>query len=469
MCSENGTQTKENSLKKDARRTFRLESTRDEIKVDTNPTYDTVEKLTTVIEAELEECVNVASTTQPKVKSINAKDDPKGKGDSKGKGKDDAKGAKGDSKGKGKKGKADPCKYFETPEGCRFGQQCKGYHRLLMFDEGKCYVCGTLGESLYVNLKDRLFGASGNWNLKKCPNQKCGLVWLDPMPLKEDIIKAYHNYPTHNEASKTSYTFLYRSYLSAKEGFWAYRYGYHKNLVSISKKLLGVLVYLHPGLKADFEAGVMFVPAEPKGRLLDVGCGSGSLLQIFANAGWQVEGVDFDPAAVKNAKGKGLQVRCGALGEQKYPDNHFDIITLSHLIEHVYDPLEQLRECHRILRPGGYLVLVTPNINSLSHRRFKEAYLHLDPPRHLHIFSPQALRLLAEKAGFQKLQLTTTIRQANNVYLSSRVIQRSGLYVFGSPRPWNLRIWSIGMQLTEWMILRLKPDVGTEITLIGYK
>lgn len=330
----------------------------------------------------------------------------------------------------------------------------------------KCYVCNTLGEPLYENLRDRLFGAPGKWNLKKCPNPKCGLVWLDPMPLKEDIIKAYENYFTHNEAAKTAYS---REYLMVKEGFLAFRYGYNKDSVPNWKKLLGVLVYFHPGLKADFEASVMFVHAEPKGRLLDVGCGSGSLLQIFANTGWQVEGVDFDPAAVENAISKGLQVRCGSLGEQKYPDNHFDIITMSHLIEHVYDPLEQLRECHRILRPGGYLVLVTPNINALSHWRFKEACRLLEPPRHLHIFSPQALRLLAEKVGFQRLKLITTIRQAHNIYLSSRIIQRSGHYVFGSPRPWNLRIWSIGMQLTEWALLKFNSAAGTEITLIGYK
>ena len=78
--------------------------------------------------------MNTTSTSTPKVKSINAKDDPKDKGDSKAKGKDDAKGAKGDSKGKGKKGKGEPCKFFDDPEGCRFGQQCKSYHRLLKFE-----------------------------------------------------------------------------------------------------------------------------------------------------------------------------------------------------------------------------------------------------------------------------------------------------------------------------------------------
>jgi predicted SAM-dependent methyltransferase len=142
---------------------------------------------------------------------------------------------------------------------------------------------------------------------------------------------------------------------------------------------------------------------------------------------------------------------------------------MSHIIEHVYDPLEQLRECYRILKPGKYMVLVTPNINALSHRRFKEACRLLEPPRHLHIFSPQALRCLSEKAGFQRLKLITTIHKAHNIYLSSRIIQRSEHNVFSSTRKCNLHRWARFMQLIEWMILRLKPDVGTEITLIGYK
>jgi hypothetical protein len=60
-----------------------------------------------------------------------------------------------------------------------------------------CYLCGTGGEPLYEGLKDRLFNAPGEWNLKRCPNPECGLLWLDPMPLEEDIGMAYETYFTH--------------------------------------------------------------------------------------------------------------------------------------------------------------------------------------------------------------------------------------------------------------------------------
>src|SRR2546429_421611 len=65
-----------------------------------------------------------------------------------------------------------------------------------------CYVCGGRGTLLYEDLNDRLFGAPGVWNVKRCPNPACGLLWLDPMPDEEDIGKAYAEYYTHFRVSQ---------------------------------------------------------------------------------------------------------------------------------------------------------------------------------------------------------------------------------------------------------------------------
>ena len=141
----------EKVIKKDQRKVFRMETLREKNKVDIIPTYKAVEDLTTFIEAELEESLNTTSAcASPKVKSIFT-DKPGGKG----KGSDEQKGSKGEYKGfkgkggdakggKGKKGKGEPCAYFLSEEGCRFGQTCKGYHRTLKPEEGKCYTCGSV-------------------------------------------------------------------------------------------------------------------------------------------------------------------------------------------------------------------------------------------------------------------------------------------------------------------------------------
>src|SRR2546423_12421571 len=73
-----------------------------------------------------------------------------------------------------------------------------------------CMLCGREGRTCYVNQRDRLFGATGLWNFKKCSAPDCGLIWLDPKPVEEDIAKAYSNYYTHVNGAKLSATPLRR-------------------------------------------------------------------------------------------------------------------------------------------------------------------------------------------------------------------------------------------------------------------
>lgn len=65
-------------------------------------------------------------------------------------------------------------------------------------EKNNCYLCGSEGASLYDNIKDRLFGVPGVWNLKQCSNTQCSLIWLAPMPIKEDLPKLYETYYTHS-------------------------------------------------------------------------------------------------------------------------------------------------------------------------------------------------------------------------------------------------------------------------------
>ena len=255
------------------------------------------------------------------------------------------------------------------------------------------------------------------------------------------------------------------------EGYLASKYGYRGGSLSALKKLLGMLVYLRPGRQADLDFRLMYLPARPDGRLLDVGCGSGWLLKRMQDLGWRVEGVDFDPVAVENARSARLRVRLGTLEAQQYHDNHFDAITMSHLIEHVYDPLRVLCECYRILKPGGRLVVVTPNGESWGHRIFKQCWRGLEPPRHLYIFNVRSLRYLAERVGFSKFKISTTVRDANGIFIASRSIQRTGKHVMGSPQPqpWVVSICAKGVQLVEWAILKMKPNVSEEIALVAEK
>ena len=331
-----------------------------------------------------------------------------------------------------------------------------------------CFICGSIGELHYKGLKDRLFSAPGLWSFKLCPNPSCGLIWLDPMPVDGDIWKAYKDYYTHRDNIYKD-TWIRRAYRKAQRSLLAHYYGYRNGNSAFFDRIVGSLIYFHPGRLADTIFSVFYLNAIPHGRLLEVGCGSGRMLKSMQDKGWDVVGVDPDPIAIKNAKSMGLIVYQGILADQKFEDDSFDAIALSHVIEHVPNPLDLLKECERILKPGGHLVLITPNNDSLCHQLYKIHWNSLDPPRHLYVFNLVTLKLLSRKAGFQNAKLETTIRDANNTFIGSRAIQRSGFHVMGSKQNFIIRIIGRLFQFMEWVTLYFNSGIGEEIVLIGVK
>lgn len=337
----------------------------------------------------------------------------------------------------------------------------------------ECYLCGNPDQPLYQGLQDRLFNMAGSWNLKQCRNLNCGLVWLDPMPLEEDIGKAYQNYYTHSDPKALSDSLIRRTRRSAyrflREGYLSSRYGYPNSGWSNLKRLSSILLYLLPAHRSGLDLSVMGLTSTPNGRLLDVGCGNGNFLDTMRSLGWKAEGVDFDPVAIAVARKKGLAVKCGKLKEQSYAGDYFDAVTLSHFIEHVHDPKSVVEECHRILKPGGRLIVLTPNIGSLGHSFFKSSWRGLEPPRHLHIFSLKSLSHLAEEAGFKKFKMRSTFQSANMIFIASRNIETRGFSGDICSEPRSLRLWGRKMQFLEWFALLKSPHLGEEIVFEGSK
>jgi len=128
-----------------------------------------------------------------------------------------------------------------------------------------------------------------------------------------------------------------------------------------------------------------------------------------------------------------------------------------------------LRDCFRILKPGGKMVIITPNTKGWGHILCKKNWFHLDPPRHLQIFSPATIHSLAKRVGFQKRRVFTTVRNANGAFLASWSIYRSGEYNMGSLQPWNRRLLARGMQLIEWLLLQVFPQAGEEVVMVAEK
>jgi len=253
-----------------------------------------------------------------------------------------------------------------------------------------CYLCGSQGVIEQADLPDLLAGTPGKWNLQRCPNPDCGLVWLDPMPTKEDVWKAYRIYFTHPDFIREP---------AQKNGLW------DGLLLKIHKPLFKLFQYVVGMRKAEKtlrkKMDLMFLDAAPpQGILLDVGCGKGDLLVRLRSRGWTVEGLEVDAEAAELARAaQGLDVYVGKLEDQNFPDHRYDVITMNHVIEHVHDPVALLQECLRVLKPGGRLVLATPNINSFAYKKLGGFWAHLDPPRHLRLFTKRTLKECALKAG----------------------------------------------------------------------
>jgi 2-polyprenyl-3-methyl-5-hydroxy-6-metoxy-1,4-benzoquinol methylase len=314
----------------------------------------------------------------------------------------------------------------------------------------QCLFCGTTGVTLHEGLRDRLFGAPGLWRLVRCPQIHCALVWPDPAPLKEDLPLAYRNYYTHEVKAGFVGRVLYPLIAGAYQ---------------IGKYVPTVVVGLRRPRQRILS---MFLDDLQPGKLFDAGCGDGSFLQAMKRQGWRGGGMDFDAAAVAAGKERyGLDLLVGDFVTAELDEHDFDAVTMSHVIEHVPDPIAAMSKCRKLLRPGGRLVITTPNAHSLGHTRFGPHWRGLEPPRHLQIFSPPTLAECARRAGLEVEEAGSTAANADYVSAASLAIAqaREGEPVGGG---WKLNTALPGMifQYREHFALRKNPLAGEEAFLI---
>ncbi len=139
-------------------------------------------------------------------------------------------------------------------------------------------------------------------------------------------------------------------------------------------------------------------------RLLDVGCSSGALVYAFQTIGVQAEGVEPSSNPAQTAIALGLKVHQGFLEDLSLPAASYDVITLFEVIEHVKDPLKLFQECHRILFPGGVMIVKTGNTDSWTARALGGKWEYFDMTRHgghISFFNPFSIKRLAQRCDFK--------------------------------------------------------------------
>lgn len=163
------------------------------------------------------------------------------------------------------------------------------------------------------------------------------------------------------------------------------------------------------------------------GTILDLGCGRGLFLKVMQRVGYVAFGTELDDASARAARlHSGAKVRVGPLLGCNFESAQFDAITAWQVFEHLHDPDLVLTECHRILRPGGALIMSVPNIDSWQARWAGAGWFHLDLPRHLFHYSPDTITAMLEARGFRVERISHYSLEQNPFGLLQSALHRLG-------------------------------------------
>jgi len=236
-----------------------------------------------------------------------------------------------------------------------------------------CPLCSNSSTLPALSGRDVLFATSSReFNLNACPVCRC--MFLNPLPADDEIA-----------------------------GFYPEQYWWSGSSPSLLKRLESVYrrIALHDHISFIKRAALRLNVASPP-RLLDVGCGSATLLGLLKRRGFDVVGVDTSHEASRVAAAEhAVRVVTGTLHQAEFDTSEFDIVTLFHVMEHVTNPRDLLGEVRRVLKPDGVVILQVPNIDSWQFRWFGAKWYGLDIPRHVIDYSRGAMVWLLEASGFR--------------------------------------------------------------------
>lgn len=224
----------------------------------------------------------------------------------------------------------------------------------------RCIWCHSEKKVLLLQRRDRL--GEGVFAYLRCA--RCGLVRLEPQPTAAEMVRYYpQEYECFQEKTEN---WLFRR---GRRRMWAGR------LQAIRR------YFPHPG------------------RVLDIGCAHGEFLEIMQQQGWEISGIEPHPPAAARAQARlGAAVVQTAALEEADLDGPYDLVTLWDVLEHLPDPVAALERLAGALRPGGYLALGIPNLESWDAHLFGRSWIGWDAPRHLYLFPDATLReMLAAK------------------------------------------------------------------------
>jgi 2-polyprenyl-3-methyl-5-hydroxy-6-metoxy-1,4-benzoquinol methylase len=229
----------------------------------------------------------------------------------------------------------------------------------------KCPVCDHTEKEFFVSCTDYTVSKK-EFTVVRCKN--CSFTYTHPRPDQNEIGKYYQseNYISHTDTNKGLINKVYH--------------------IVRQKTLTNKLTLINN--------------ISNKGSLLDVGCGTGSFLEVCKNDGWLIEATEPDIRAKDIAENKlGIKIQTDLL--QAFEGKHFDVITLWHVLEHIHALNQTVEKIVNLMNPEGKLVIAVPNIDSYDANYFGKYWAAYDLPRHLYHFSKKTLQKLMQKHGIK--------------------------------------------------------------------
>ncbi len=249
-----------------------------------------------------------------------------------------------------------------------------------------CQVCGRQNFSWFCK--------KNSFNLWRC--RDCSLIFVFPLPDPKNIYSADY-------------------FSSAKNGFGYVDYDQDKlPMIPTFKKYLAWLKQLAPD----------------QGQLLDLGAATGFFVKLAKADGWSSTGVEISDYAAAMGRERGLKIMTGVLTDLSLPPDYYEAVTMLDVLEHLTDPAQTIEEVKKIIKPGGLLLINTPDAGSLIAKILGKYWHLLVPPEHLHYFSQSNLIKFLASRGFEPILIA---RVGKNFTLE---------YIFKTLYHWQkLSIW----------------------------
>jgi 2-polyprenyl-3-methyl-5-hydroxy-6-metoxy-1,4-benzoquinol methylase len=269
-----------------------------------------------------------------------------------------------------------------------------------MLEKVRCNLCGADDTAPLAEID--------GFHIVRC--RQCGLTYVNPRFAQQTLHEIYtESYYDHDGIKNGQEFYGYDDYVQDEENI---KITFAKRL-KVIERLTGEMVRLN---------------GANKGQLLDVGCATGFFLDLARSEGWNVVGTEVSSFGARFAQERfGLDVRLGTLRDLCFDGRSFDVVTMWDVIEHVLDPMAELLEVHRVLRDGGLLSIITPDVSSpvarLLGRRWEE---YRRVREHVYFFSRHTLTDMLRKAGFEILRMES----ADKVFYLGPAMQRLKYYAW---------------------------------------